>query len=1667
MPVITGSSSSDWLSGSDDADTIDGLGGQDRLDGAGGDDVINAGDGIDVAVGGDGADSVSGGLGDDLLGGGAGADTLNGGDGGDTLTGSGGAFRFYVLSLTGPEPLRFHIFGMRDDDGEVDILNGGAGNDFITVNVGDQAFGGDGVDQAGLVLSGLGSGLTIDLSTTTVTALASLIGATLDGFETYILYTTAFGDSFIGAAADDVVFSGDGADTLTGAGGADVFAGGLGADILDGGEGADRLYHDGGLNDRNFLTQSADDAAADQLSGGDGNDQIYIGAGDIADGGLGSDQLFASFYGSASGVAIDISGDSQAVLAGALGATLSSFEVFSLSGSRFNDILTGTNGTNNMAGDAGDDVLSGLDGTDVLRGDTGRDTLYGGIGNDQLFGSAGADTLVGGAGNDTLNGDLNGDSTLGWTTGPDTAVYSGPRSSYTITPSGVAYIVSGPEGTDTLIQIERIQFSDMTVYIGGGEIIDGDGAGNLLEDSGYGDDIRGGAGDDTIVLTYGADVVDGGDGFDTLDYSQSDYGGIDVRLDNIDGQIVSYGGGAVVTGVERIIGTWFDDSFRGDDGANVFRSGDGDDEIDGRGGSDTAEYDGARGDYDITRADGVITIVDRRIDVDQTDTVVNVEIFVFSDGVFTAEDLFAPLAAIPDRLQVTLGQASSLEAALLLGNDISAFDATVTAVRNAVGASVTLVDGRLVIVANAAEGSFEYVATGPDGEEVVGQVTLIAVGATAMADVRAADPAALAADLVGLAGNDQLTGGAGEDRLVGGTGNDRLDGGAAADLMVGGTGADLYRVDHLQDVVVEAAGEGTDTVEATIDGYVLAANVEKLVLLGVQAGTGNAGANTLVGNDLNNVLDGGAGADLMQGGAGNDDYYVDDLGDVVQETTGNDRVFTALASYTLGSRVERLVYTGTGDFQGTGSAIANALWGGAGNDRLDGGAGADSLRGGLGHDLYILDNAGDQIFETHGEGTDELRTSVSYALTGIASIELLTAAAGVAAINLTGNNFWQTLVGNDGANVLDGGAGVDTLIGGGGDDTFIIDAFDTVVEAAGGGFDTVRTTVSYYELAANVEQLILLGDSYGGYGNAGANVLIGTFGNNQLDGRGGADRMVGGLGDDQYVVDDAGDVVVETGVGNDSVRTALANYTLTALVENLFFDTDTLTRTGTGNASNNTLIGGYGDDTLNGEGGNDTLYGEFGADILSGGAGDDVLLGFAGADTLIGGLGNDTYQVDGEDTVIEAGVGIDTIITSLSNYTLGANVENLDLTTASAATGTGNALANRITGGALYDHLYGLDGNDQLFGGLDSDRLEGGAGDDVLDGGEGQDHMLGGAGDDTYLVDNPFDIVEEQPNEGVDTIRSAWGEMILASGVENVIGVVDTMFIITGNGLANSLTGAGQGDTFYGVDGNDKLFGLAGDDYLFGDDGADVLDGGTGADTMVGGLGNDIFIVDDILDAVGESDGEGLDTVKTSIETYSLAGYVETLIYTGSGAFIGYGNDLANTMIGGASYDTLVGDTGGDTLRGGAGDDSLYGGDDNDKLYGESGDDVLSGENGVDYLYGGGGADNMNGGLGKDFFVLSAVSDSAVGNRDVIELFESLDVVSLSAIDADTLTAGNQAFSFIGSAAFSGAAGQLRYTVDGEGGHLAADVNGDGNADLEILFTLGAPASLTAGNLIL
>ncbi len=209
------------------------------------------------------------------------------------------------------------------------------------------------------------------------------------------------------------------------------------------------------------------------------------------------------------------------------------------------------------------------------------------------------------------------------------------------------------------------------------------------------------------------------------------------------------------------------------------------------------------------------------------------------------------------------------------------------------------------------------------------------------------------------AANINGTGNALANVLTGNSANNTLDGGGGADHMAGGAGNDIYKVENAGDVVVEANGQGTDTVLSSVS-HTLKNYVENLTLTGAANlnGVGNALANVLTGNSGNNTLNGAAGADQMAGGAGNDIYRVENTGDVVLEANGQgtDTVLSWV-NYTLTNNVERLTLTSNYNINGTGNALANVLIGSTGNNMLDGGGGSDTLKGDGGSDSFVFRDA--------------------------------------------------------------------------------------------------------------------------------------------------------------------------------------------------------------------------------------------------------------------------------------------------------------------------------------------------------------------------------------------------------------------------------------------------------------------------------------------------------------------------------------------------------------------------------------------------------------------------------------------------------------------------------------------------------------------------------------
>jgi Ca2+-binding RTX toxin-like protein len=402
----------------------------------------------------------------------------------------------------------------------------------------------------------------------------------------------------------------------------------------------------------------------------------------------------------------------------------------------------------------------------------------------------------------------------------------------------------------------------------------------------------------------------------------------------------------------------------------------------------------------------------------------------------------------------------------------------------------------------------------------------------------------------------------------------------------------------------------------------------------------------------------------------------------------------------------------------------------------------------------------------------------------------------------------------------------------------------------------------------------------------------------------------------------------------------------------------------TGGRLNGYVDLGDGADTYRGSAYSDDVFGGAGDDTLTGNAGNDLLDGGTGADSMDGGKGDDTYIVDNaSDTVTEvAAAGYDAVFSSI-NYTLGSNVEELDLLGSAPLNGTGNALDNV---------LFGNSGNNILAGNGGNDILEGGAGDDSINGGAGFDYAAyseatagvnvsltsaaqstGGAGTDTLssiegLIGSNFNdrlTGNAAANDlagggGNDLLEGGGGNDIVdggagidtASYVHAALGVTVSLATSAGQNTGGAgtdrllsienLTGSAYSDDLRGNAGANDLSGLAGNDKLTGLAGNDTLDGGAGIDAMRGGLGDDIYYADNVRDNAIENAGEGTDTVFSSA-SYSLGSNVENLTITGS-AVRGNGNSLANAITGNSGDNILNGGAGADTMRGGLGNDTYY-----------------------------------------------------------------------------------------------------------------------------------------------
>ena len=693
---------------------------------------------------------------------------------------------------------------------------------------------------------------------------------------------------------------------------------------------------------------------------------------------------------------------------------------------------------------------------------------------------------------------------------------------------------------------------------------------------------------------------------------------------------------------------------------------------------------------------------------------------------------------------------------------------------------------------------------------------------------------------------------------------------------------------------------------------------------------GGAGSDTLVGSAGNDLLDGGAGRDTMIGGPGDDTYVTDRAGDKVIENVdeGNDSVSSS-ASYILASNVENLTLTGTAGIRGTGNELNNTITGNAAGNVLDGRGGADTLLGGAGNDTYIVDDAGDAVVESADEGTDTVKASVDYTLPDNVEKLVLTGA-----IDLVGT-------GNLLNNVLTGNAGASTLIGGAGNDTYVVgNAATQIIEAADGGDDVVKASVTF-ALGANIERLTLTGvmaiDGAGNgldnvvLGNAAANVLLGGGGNDTLNGSGGADMLIGGSGDDIYVVDDPADRVIELpDEGIDTVKSSV-DWQLGAYVESL-----TLTGGGSlngfGNELANTILGNHGPNLLQGYGGNDTLSGSLANDILQGGSGNDTLRDSGGSNLFDGGAGSDKLVGNAGHELFFGGPGNDTL-----NTGAGADVIVFNRGDGQDAVAASQGMDNTLSlgGGIRYEDLSFRKSGSSLI-------LQTGAGEQIAFSG-------------WYST-----TADNRSIARLQVVVEAMNEFDPASNAK-----IETFDFI---GLVNAFNAARAA--------NPRLASWAP---------AGALDAHRIGASDTEALGGDLAYA---AGRNGSLAGMSLDQARAALDSTDFGALPQV---------------LTPVLEGGDGMDRLTASADNSVLAGGGADDALSGGDGNDFLAGDAGDDTIEtggGSNviafnagsGTDTIYSDAGASNtisLGGGIGYDDLMLSKNGNDLVlhtSDRDSLVL---------------------------------------------------------------------------------
>ncbi len=994
LEIFTGNNGNDSIDGGAGEDRADytnsiagvnvHLGNHTASDGFGGTDTLLN---IEQIRGSDFNDILTGDDGNNLIIGGFGDDTMDGGAGNDTVSFANQTAVTVNLGLAGPQNTGVGT----DTITNFENLAGSSFNDFLAGNGGnnrvdgragnDTMFGLDGNDT--YVVDAIGDVVNEDPSEGNDTVETTLSSYALGNDVENITYVGELAFTGTGNALGNTLTGGRLGDTLGGGDGNDSLVGGLGTDSLTGGLGDDTLR--GG--DQN-----------DSLAGGDGNDQLFGGKGtDTLDGGIGNDTVAGLtgndvLTGGDGTDTADYSGSSDAV-------TVS----LAIAGAQLTSFYSGTDTL------SGFENLTGSNFNDALTGDGNANELQGGSGNDTLLGGAGADTLNGGGGYDGISYEF----------------ASGP-----VTISTVAGTVIAPDGTDTIISIERFRGSGFADTFTGGNpshIYRG-----LASDPN--EYVEGMAGNDTI--NGGSSAIDR---FAGVSYAHS-IAAVNVNLGTgtaSDG----FGDTDTLTDIDGVIGSDFNDTLTGGSNsaqgnvANLFEQfegGLGDDTIDGGSGGDRVIYSNASGSVTVRLDLGTAT------GADGSDTLISISQVrgsAFADVITGAAD--------DNNLEGmggndTIDGGTGFDAALYTRSE-AAINATFTGIGTATvldgwGAVDTLTNIDIVIgsdfndtlTGGAGNDQFQGMGgndtiDGGAGFDLVGYAfTRVTNGVGASVNLAtgiALDPWGGTDTLINIEG---AFGSALNDSLVGNASANTLNGMAGDDTIDGGNGLDTATYQSAIAGVTVSLATNTSFGADGVDTLISMENIR-----------GSNFADTLTGDGNNNVLEGLGGNDAITGGAGADtagyapstDGVVVDLnitiGQVVSVSQGTDTL----------SGIENLVGSNFNDSL-TGDAASNSFTGNFGNDTMLGGDGFDTLNGGDGNDSLSGMNQGDII--NGGNGNDWLG----------------------------GGKGLDSIDGGADNDTLQGGLGTDNLTGGSGIDAFIFSsALDGTIN-----IDTITDFVSGTDL---------------------------------------------------------------------------------------------------------------------------------------------------------------------------------------------------------------------------------------------------------------------------------------------------------------------------------------------------------------------------------------------------------------------------------------------------------------------------------------------------------------------------------------------------------------------------------------------------------------------------